>query len=159
MDLPDDVLSKLDVIGVAVHSLFNLSEKDQTNRIKRAMENLHVDIVFHPTGRIINRREAYAVDVNDLIDTAKKTGTILEIDAFPDRLDLNDEYIRKGIARGIKFSIDSDAHSTLHFDFLEFGVAQARRGWAGKGDVINAWPLERMKGFLKRKVDNLYLKQ
>ena len=149
LDLPDAILAKLDVVGVAVHSLFNLSRKDQTLRIRRAMENKNADILFHPTGRIINRRAAYDVDIDELISVAKRTGTIMEIDAFPDRLDLKDEYIRKCVFGGIKLAIDSDAHSTAHFSFLEYGTAQARRGWAEKKDIINAWPLQKMLKCLK----------
>ncbi len=173
LDLPDEILAKCDVVGVSVHSLFNLSRKDQTERIKRAMENPHADILFHPTGRLINRRKAYEIDMDEIIATAKKTGTILEIDAFPDRLDLKDEYIRKCVeagvhpvrnspprrpfgcasagvvSNGVKMAIDSDAHSTNHFQVLEYGIAQARRGWAEKKDIINAWPLEKMLKFLK----------
>ena len=149
LDLNDAVLSKLDVVGVAVHSLFNLSRGDQTERIRRAITNHNADILFHPTGRIINRREAYDVDIDTIIGVAKKTGTIMEIDAFPDRLDLKDEYIRKCIDSGVKMSIDSDAHSSDHFSCLEYGIAQARRGWATKESIINARPLEKMMRCLK----------
>ena len=149
LDLDDAVLSKLDVVGVAVHSLFNLSREDQTERIRRAITNRNADILFHPTGRIINRREAYDVDIDTIIGVAKKTGTIMEIDAFPDRLDLKDEYIRKCIDSGVKMSIDSDAHSSDHFSCLEYGIAQARRGWATKESIINARPLEKMMRCLK----------
>ena len=149
MDLPDEILSKCDVVGASVHSLFNLSKEDQTNRIKRAMDNPYVDIIFHPTGRILNKRDAYQVNVEELISHAKKTGTILEINAS-DRSDLKDEHIRKCVESGVKMAIDSDAHSAIHFDWLEFGIAQARRGWAERKDIINAWPLDKMLGFLKR---------
>ena len=149
LDLPDGVLAKLDVVGVAVHSLFNLSRKDQTERIRRAITNPNADILFHPTGRIINRRAAYDIDIDDLIATAKRTGTIMEIDAFPDRLDLKDEHIRKCVAAGVQMAIDSDAHSAAHFAVLEYGIAQARRGWAEKGDIINAWSLDKMLKYLK----------
>jgi DNA polymerase (family 10) len=150
LDLPDRVLSKLEVVGVAVHSLFNLSKAAQTERIKRAIENPYADILFHPTGRIIQRREAYEADIDEIIKTAKKTNTVLEIDAYPDRLDLKDEYIRKCVEAGVKLAIDSDAHSPTHFSYLEYGIGQARRGWAKRADVINAWPAERMLKFLKR---------
>ncbi len=149
LDLPDKILAKLEVVGVSVHSLFNLSRRDQTERLKRAMANPHADILFHPTGRLIHKREAYDVDMEEIISFAKKTGTILEINAEPDRLDLKDEYIRKAVEAGVKMSIDSDSHSALQFAFLEFGLSQARRGWATRGDIINAWPLEKMKSFLK----------
>jgi DNA polymerase (family 10) len=149
LDLPDEILSKLDVVGISVHSYFNMARKDQTERIKRAMENPHVHILFHPTGRIINKREPYEVNMEEIIKTAKRTGTILEIDAYPDRLDLKDEYIRKCVEAGVKLAIDSDAHSITHFPYLEYGIAQARRGWATKNDIINAWSLEKMLKFLK----------
>lgn len=150
LDLPDEVLKQLDVVGISVHSFFNLPRETQTKRIIKAMRNPHVDILFHPTGRLIQRREAYDIDMDEVIRVAKETGTILEIDAYPDRLDLKDEYIRKAIAAGVKLSIDSDAHAPQHFSFLEHGIAQARRGWAEKKDVINAWPLEKMRAMLKK---------
>ena len=149
LDLPDEILSKLDVVGVSVHSYFNLSRAEQTGRVKRAMENPNVDILFHPTGRIVNRREAIELDMEAVIAHAKHTGTVLEIDAYPDRSDLRDEYIRQCVEAGVKMCIDSDAHSPTHFPYLEYGIAQARRGWAEKRDIINAWPAEKMLGFLK----------
>jgi DNA polymerase (family 10) len=149
LDLPDAVLAKLDVVGVSVHSLFNMSRKDQTERIRRAITNPNADILFHPTGRIINRRAAYDIDIDSLIAAAKHMGTIMEIDAFPDRLDLKDEYIRKCVHADVRMAIDSDAHSSIHFSVLEYGIAQARRGWAEKKDIINAWPLEKMMECLK----------
>lgn len=150
LDLPDEILKQLDVVGVSVHSLFNLSIEEQTKRIIRAMKNPHADILFHPTGRLIQKREPYQVNMDEIIKTAKETGTVLEIDALPDRLDLKDEYIRKCVEAGVKMSIDSDAHSVTHFGVLEFGIAQARRGWSEKKDIINAWPVEKMFSFLKR---------
>lgn len=151
MDLPDEILAKLDVAGASVHSYFNLGRGEQTERIERAMTNPHVDIIFHPTGRLIGRREPYEVDIESLVATAKKTGIVLEIDAYPDRLDLKDEHIRKCVAAGVKMSIDSDAHTAAHLDYLEYGIAQARRGWAERKDVVNAWPVDKMRGFLKGK--------
>ena len=149
LDIDDETLSKLDVVGVAVHSHFNLSEKDQTERIIKAMENPNVDIIFHPTGRIIQRRDAYKVDMSALLKAAKRTGTVMEIDAFPDRSDLKDEYIRKAVDMGVKLSIDSDAHSIQHFQYLEYGIAQARRGWAEKKDIINTRSWREMLKMLK----------
>jgi DNA polymerase (family 10) len=142
LDINDETLSKLDVVGAAVHSHFNLSEKDQTERIIRAMENPNVDIIFHPTGRIIKKRDFIKIDMDKLLKIAKKTRTVLEIDAYPDRSDLKDEYIRKAIDAGVKLAIDSDAHSIYHFQYLEYGIAQARRGWAEKRNIINShsWP-------------------
>lgn len=149
LDLPDEILKQLDVVGVSVHSLFNLSRAEQTRRIIKAMSNPHADILFHPTGRLIQKREPYDVDMEEIIKAAKATGTILEIDAYPDRLDLKDEYIKKCVQSGVKMSIDSDAHSVQHFGFLEFGIAQARRGWATKDDVINTQSVEPMFKLLK----------
>lgn len=149
LDINDETLDKLDVVGAAVHSNFNMSEDDMTRRIIKAMENPNVDIIFHPTGRIINKRPAYLVNIEELLKVAKRTKTVMEINAFPDRLDLKDEYIRKGIEMGVKFSIDSDAHSTKHFSYLEYGIAQARRGWAKKSDIINTQNWQEMLKLLK----------
>ena len=149
LDIEDKVLAKLDVVGAAVHSHFKLSRADETRRVIKAMENPNVDIIFHLTGRIINRREPIEINIDEIIKAAKRTGTILEIDAYPDRLDIKDDYIKKCVEAGVKMSIDSDAHSASHFKYLEHGIAQARRGWAEKKDIINAWPLEKMLGFLK----------
>jgi DNA polymerase (family 10) len=150
LDLPDRVLSLLDVVGISVHSNFDLGREEQTARIMRAMENENADILFHPTGRVLGRREAYDVDMDAIIRHAKKTGTVLEIDAYPDRLDLKDEYIRKCADSGVKMSIDSDAHSASHFEFLEYGIANARRGWAKKSDIINTRDADKMLKLLKR---------
>lgn len=149
MDLPDEILKMLDVVGASVHSFFDLSRADQTARIVRAMKNPHVDILFHPTGRIIQRREAYEVDMDEIIKTAKATGTVLEINGSLDRLDLNDEYVKKCVEAGVKMAIDSDAHNKNSLVFTGFGIAQARRGWCRKGDIINAWPVAKMLAFLK----------
>jgi DNA polymerase (family 10) len=150
LDIADEVLAKLDVVGAAVHSHFKLSRSEQTKRIIRAMENPHVDIIFHLSGRIINRREPIAIDIEEVIKTAKRTGTILEINAYPERADIKDEYIRKCVDSGVKMAINSDAHSKKHFAFLEFGIAQARRGWATKKDIINTRSLGLFLKQLKR---------
>ena len=145
LDIDDDTLAKLDVVGIAVHSYFNLSRTEQTRSVIRAMENPHADILFHPTGRVIQKREPYDIDIDAVIDAAKHTGTVLEIDAYPDRMDLKDDHVRKVVNAGVKLAIDSDAHNVNHMQFLHFGIATARRGWATKADVINTKPL---KGFL-----------
>ncbi|MBI4487982.1 MAG: DNA polymerase/3'-5' exonuclease PolX [Deltaproteobacteria bacterium] len=149
LDIEDEVLSRLDVVGIAVHSNFNLPRQEMTERIVRAMRNPHADILFHPTGRVIQKREPYDVDMDVIIKTAKETGTALEVDAYPDRLDLKDEHIRKAVEAGVRLVIDSDAHSVNHIRYLEFGVAQARRGWAEKKDVINTKPLKEFLSCLK----------
>jgi len=145
LDIDDDTLAQLDVVGVAVHSHFNLSRAEQTRRVIRAMENPHADILFHPTGRVIQKRDAFDIDIDAVIAAAKRTGTILEIDAYPERMDLKDEHVRKAVTAGVKLAIDTDAHSVSHLGYLHFGIATARRGWATKSDVINTKPL---KGFL-----------
>ena len=150
LDLKDEALAKLDIVGAAIHSYFNLSEDEQTRRLIRAMENKNVHIIFHPTGRIINRREPIKLNIDEVVRMAKKTGTVLEVDAYPNRLDLKDDFVRKCVEAGVKISIDSDSHEASQFKYLYLGIGQARRGWAKKSDVINAWPLDKMLSFLKR---------
>ncbi|MBI2670006.1 MAG: DNA polymerase/3'-5' exonuclease PolX [Candidatus Yanofskybacteria bacterium] len=149
LDINDEVLAKLDVVGASVHSNFTMSEIEMTKRIIRAIENPNIDILFHPTGRLIQKREPYKVNIDELIKAAKRTKTVLEVNAWPERLDLKDEYIRKAIDTGIKLAIDSDAHDISHFKFLELGIAQARRGWSGKKDVINTRVWREMLKLLK----------
>lgn len=143
LDIEDYLLAQLDFVGAAIHSHFNLPKDVQTLRIKKAMSNPYVDCIFHPTGRIINKRPAYEINIDEIIDYAQKTGTILEIDAYPDRLDLKDEHIRKCVEKNVFMVIDSDAHSVLHLSFLNLGIAQARRGWAKASDVLNTLPFEK----------------
>jgi len=150
LDLSDEILAKMDFVGAAIHSHFDLPRSVQTERIKKAMLNPYVDCIFHPTGRIINKRPAYEIEIDEIIDFAKKTETILEIDAYPDRLDLKDDHIRKCVEKGVKMVINSDAHSVLHLKFLDLGVAQARRGWAKKEDILNTLPLRDFLKNLKR---------
>jgi len=146
LDIDDETLARLEVVGIAVHSHFNLSRAEQTARIVRAMRNPHADILFHPTGRIIGKREPYDVDIEAIVDAARETGTVLELDAYPERLDLRDEHVRRAVAAGVPIVIDSDAHSVKHLGFPRtYGVDQARRGWATAADVLNTRPLE---GFL-----------
>ena len=149
LDIKDEILAKLDVVGIAVHSHFNLPRAEQTKRIIKAMKNRQADILFHPTGRLIQKREPYDVDVDEIIKAAKETGTVLEIDADPHRLDLKDEYVRKAVEAGVKMSIDTDAHSKNSFHYLEYGIAQARRGWAKASDIINTRPWRQMLKLLK----------
>ncbi len=149
LDLPDNILAQLDIVGVSVHSYFNMSRGDMTRRIVRAISNRHADILFHPTGRLVNRRPPYDVDMEAVIAAAKATRTILEINASPERLDLRDEHIRRAKEAGVLFAIDSDAHALKGLDVLQYGIAQARRGWAEKENIINAQPLEKMRKRLK----------
>lgn len=149
LDLEDETLKQLDIVGVSVHSHFRLSRKEQTARVIKAIRNPNIDIFFHPTARRINRRAAIDIDIDKVIAEAKKTGTILEINAHPERLDLKDEYIRKAKEAGCKFAISSDAHSAGGLAVLDYGIAQARRGWLEAGDVINTYPLDKMLKMLK----------
>ncbi|MBI3950999.1 MAG: DNA polymerase/3'-5' exonuclease PolX [Acidobacteria bacterium] len=142
LDIDDAVLAKLDVVGIAVHTHLKLPRQEMTARIVRAMRNPQADILFHPTGRLIQKREPYDVDIEEIIKVAKETGTILEVDAAPDRLDLKDEHIRLALKAGVKVVVDSDAHNRHYFGVLEYGVAQARRGWARREDVINTLPCD-----------------
>lgn len=137
LDISNNVLDKLDIVGAAIHSNFNLSEDIQTERLIKAAQNPSVDIIFHPTGRIINKREGYPVNISKFLSIAQETDTILEVDAHYNRLDLKDEHIRMAIEKGVKLVIDSDAHHPLHYTFLKFGIAQARRGWAERGNILN----------------------
>jgi DNA polymerase (family 10) len=137
LDIASNVLDKLDVVGAAIHSHFGLSIEEQTARLVNAAKNPSVDIIFHPTGRLINKRDGYPVDIPILTDVAKDTNTALEIDAHYDRLDLKDEYVRLAVKKGVKLTIDSDAHHPIHYAFLQFGIGQARRGWATAVDVLN----------------------
>ncbi|MEK9175305.1 MAG: DNA polymerase/3'-5' exonuclease PolX [Patescibacteria group bacterium] len=149
LDIDDKTLAKLDIVGVAVHSLFNMPEKEQTARIIRAIENPNVDILFHPTGRIINKRPPYAVDLNEIFKVASRTGTILEIDAHPWRLDLKDEHIKLAKEYCCKFVIDTDAHSIGELSYIEYGIGQARRAGLEKKNIINTLPLKGLLSKLK----------
>jgi DNA polymerase (family 10) len=149
LDISNTVLDKLDIVGAAIHSHFNLPIGTQTERLIKAAKNPSVDILFHPTGRLINRRAGYLVDIEKLIDVAKDTNTVLEIDAHYDRLDLKDEYVRMAVRNGVKLVIDSDAHHPIHYSFLTFGIAQARRGWAIQSDILNTLPADKLLNALK----------
>lgn len=150
MDLPNHVLSKMDVVVASVHSRFKLNQAEQTERIINAIKNPHVNILGHPSGRLINQREPYDVDMEKIIDACIEHGVALEIDGQPLRLDLFDYYCKLAKEKGAKLSIDSDAHHTNQMEFLQFGIAVARRGWLEKKDVLNALPLEQLMKFLKK---------
>lgn len=149
LDIKDSCLKDLDVVGASIHSNFNMTREEMTQRVISAMENENVDIIFHPTGRLVQKRKPFEIDIESIINTAKRTATILEINGQPDRLDLKDEHIRIAVKAGAKFCIDSDAHDKTHFPFLELGIAQARRGWTESKDVINTLKLKEMLKQLK----------
>ena len=149
LDISNNVLDKLDIVGAAIHSHFSLPIELQTARLISAAQNPSIDIIFHPTGRIINQREGYPVNISKLIDVANESNTILEIDAHYNRLDLKDEFIRMAIENNVKLVIDSDAHHPLHYAFLIFGIGQARRGWAKKSDILNTLSAKELLDSLK----------
>ena len=150
IDIDDDCLKEQDFVIAGVHSKFKMTKEEMTERIIRAMKNPHVDIISHPTGRLIQKRDEYEIDLDRILKVAKETGTILEINSYPERLDLNDINIKKAKETGVKMVINTDAHHVDQMRFIELGIAQARRGWAEKEDIINCWPLEKMLKFLKK---------
>jgi len=150
IDIEDDCLREMDFVIAGVHSKFKMSKEEMTERIIRAMKNPNVDIISHPTGRLIQKRGEYEIDFDKILKVAKETGTILEINSYPERLDLNDINIKKAKEMGVKMIINTDAHHVDQMRFIELGIAQARRGWAEKEDIINCWPLEKMLKFLKK---------
>jgi len=150
LDLPDTVLARLDLVVGAVHSRFGLSRAKQTERILRAMDHPHFTLLAHPTGRLIEQREPYDVDMLRIIRHAKQRGCFLELNAYPERLDLLDSHCQSAKEEGVLVSIDSDAHSTFDFANLRYGVGQARRGWLEKTDVLNTRSLPALRKLIKR---------
>lgn len=150
LDYPDEILSRLDIVIVAIHSGFKQESKIITGRIIKAMQNRWVNIIAHPTGRLIGYREPYQVDINEMIKTAAETGTILEINAYPERLDLNDVYCRMAKDKGVQLAIETDAHSADGLETMDLGVAVARRGWLEEKDIINTLPLDKLLQRLKK---------
>jgi DNA polymerase (family 10) len=148
IDVSDKVLSQMDYVIASVHLNAKMEKKEMMARLEKAMKNPHVDIIAHPTGRIVNQREEYQVDVDRLIKIAKETGTVLEINSSS-RLDLRDFYIRRAKAEGVKMIITTDSHHKDQMDLMEYGVSQARRGWAEKSDIINALSVEELLRALK----------
>lgn len=144
LDYPDEILGKLDVVIASVHSGFGMDETVMTERIISAIENRFVHIIAHPTGRLLDRRDPYKVNVSALIDAAAENNTALEINAYPDRLDLKDTHARQAKERGVMLAINTDAHTALDFRLITYGVYTARRGWLEKKDVLNALPLKKL---------------
>lgn len=159
LDIPDDILSELDIVVASIHSGFKQDEDQITARIISAMENPHVDIIAHPTGRLLGRRPGYAVNLDRVIEAAARTGTALEINSYPDRLDLSGENARKAARAGVKIAINTDSHAKEQLSYMRYGVATARRGWLTPADVINAWDLESLVEWLsshKRQASGRY---
>jgi len=135
--IKDEVLEKMDYVIASIHSSMKMEKKEMTARIIRALENPNVDIFGHPTGRLIGQRDEYQMDFDKILEVAKKMGTILEINSSPERLDLNGFYIRMAKSHGVKMIINTDSHKAGQMELMEYGVGQARRGWAEKSDIIN----------------------
>ncbi|MFI5003094.1 MAG: PHP domain-containing protein, partial [Reyranellales bacterium] len=150
LDLSDAILSRLDIVVAAVHSAFGLSRDEQTERVIRAMRHPQVSILAHPTGRLIGQRESIDVDMDRIVAAAREIGCALEINAEPDRLDLNDVHARAAKLAGAKVAISTDAHSVDALQCMRFGIDQARRGWISPADVINTRSLADLRKVLKR---------
>jgi len=151
LDLADSILKELDLTVCSVHSKFNLTREKQTERIIRAMDNPYFSILAHPSGRLIDERAPYDVDMERVIDAARIRGCILELNAQPDRLDLTDIYCKMAKESGVRIAVSTDAHSKNELALMRFGIAQARRGWLEPGDVVNTLTLPELKKVLKRR--------
>jgi len=148
LDYPDEVLRTLDVVVCSVHTRLGMPRDEMTGRITKALENPHVDILGHPTGRLLGQREAYEVDIERLIETAHRTGAALEINASPQRLDLNDVQAKMAKERGAKLVISTDAHNRYQLKYMEFGIGVARRAWLGPQDAVNTLTLKQFQTWL-----------
>ncbi|HUE75353.1 MAG TPA: DNA polymerase/3'-5' exonuclease PolX [Chloroflexota bacterium] len=151
LDFPDDVLAELNIVLASVHSGFNQPRERMTERILAAVHNPHVDVIAHPTGRLIGRREPYDVDIEAVIEACAETGTALEINAHPSRLDLNDEMARRARDRGVLIAINTDAHAPDNLELLRYGIMTARRAWLEPRHVLNAKPLADLLDWLDRR--------
>ncbi|HEU4753124.1 MAG TPA: PHP domain-containing protein, partial [Armatimonadota bacterium] len=151
LDLPVEVLDRLDVVVASVHSHQRQDTETITRRVVRALESGVVDILAHPTGRILGARDPSALDLDRVMEAALANGVALEINAYPDRLDLNEVHARRAMERGIPISLNTDAHRPEHLSMLRYGIAQARRSWLEPENVINCWPLQRLMAWLQRR--------
>ncbi len=150
VDWDEEFLEGFDVLVASVHSHFTQSRDAMTRRLIRAIEHPCVNVIGHPTGRKIGRRDPIDFDEEAVFEAAARTGTAMEIDSHPDRLDLKDEHVLWAKRLGVRFSIDSDAHAVGHLELLRYGVGTAQRGWLTAAEVINAWPSTRLERFLRK---------
>ena len=150
VDWPPEFLAGFDLTVASVHSHFTQSRDAMTRRVIRAIENPYVNVIGHLTTRQIGKRPPVDMDLDAVFEAAARTGTALEVNSHPQRLDLNDEHILWARRHGVKFAVNTDAHAPVHLPFIRFGVATAQRGWLTKDDVINAWPLTRLRRFLRK---------
>jgi DNA polymerase (family X) len=148
-DLPDEALKTLDIVVASIHSGFKQTKEQITSRIVNAMKNPYVSIIGHPTGRLLGERDAYEVDMDEVLKVAAETGTVLEINAYPLRLDLSDIYVKKAKELGVSVAINTDAHDIPQFDYISYGVSIARRGWLEKKDVMNTLDIKQLLKRLK----------
>ncbi|MEK7540743.1 MAG: DNA polymerase/3'-5' exonuclease PolX [Patescibacteria group bacterium] len=149
IDIKDEILEKLDYVIAGVHSSMKMPRNEMTERIIKSIKNPNIDIISHPTGRLIQKRDEYHIDLEKILKTAKETGTILEINSWPERLDLRDAYIRMAKKIGVKMIINTDSHEKSQMQLMEFGISQARRGWAEPDDIINTLPVEKLLKYFK----------
>jgi DNA polymerase (family 10) len=149
LDLSDSVLEQMDIVIASVHSHFNQTPGEMTDRLLKAVENPNTSLLGHPTGRMLLRREAYAFDFDAVLKTAAKNKVAMELNAYPDRLDLNDRNLRLAKEHGVKIVINTDSHHTSHMDKIRFGILQARRAWLTKDDVLNTLPLQKFAKAMK----------
>ncbi len=149
LDYADEVLAELDIVVASLHTGLRQPRKQVTERLLNAIRNPNVDIIGHPTGRMIPDREGADLDMDAVLAAAAETGVVLEINANPARLDLDDVYARRAVELGISLAINTDAHAPENFDLRHYGVATARRGWVGPDQVINTWDTDRMLAWLK----------
>ena len=150
VDWGPEFLEGFDVTVASVHSHFTQPKDEMTRRIVRAMENPYVNVIGHPTARMINKRQPVEFDLDEVFRAAARTGTALEVNGYPDRLDLKDEHVLWAKRHGAKFAVDTDSHATTHLANMRYGVGSAQRGWLTKDDVINAWPLAKLRTFLRK---------
>jgi DNA polymerase (family X) len=150
VDWPDEFLKGFDLTVASVHSHFTQSRDEMTQRVIRAMENPYVSVIGHPTARLIGKRPPVELDFEAVFEAAARTGTALEVNSFPDRLDLKDEHVLWARRYGVKFAVNTDSHAPVHLALMRFGVATAQRGWLTKDDVINTWPLAKLRRFLRK---------
>jgi DNA polymerase (family 10) len=150
LDLADECLAALDIVIASVHSGFAQEREQMTARILRAIENPHVDVLGHPTGRLLLRRQPYAVDIEAVVDAAARTGVAVEINSLPDRLDLNDVHAKLARDRGARLVVSSDAHSGGALAAIRWGVLVARRAWLEPAHVLNTRPFDEFRGMLRR---------
>jgi DNA polymerase (family 10) len=150
VDWGPEFLEGFDICVASIHSHFGQPKDEMTRRMVRAMENPHVHVIGHPTTRKINQRGPIELDLDEVFKAAARTGTALEVNGYPDRLDLKDEHILWAKRHGVKFSVDTDSHATTHLEHMRYGVATAQRGWLTKDDVINAWPIGKLRTFLRK---------